>query len=104
MRKRLLKLIGVTAVILSAAVLFNLAPVTVAGQTPAAKAGSALKTAWGEPDLQGIWTDEFQTPLQRPAKFATREFFTDQERAEFGKQRAGLLGRDNLTAAKWTVR
>jgi hypothetical protein len=104
MRKRLLKLIGVTAVILSAAVLFNLAPVTVAGQTPAAKAGSALKTAWGEPDLQGIWTDEFQTPLQRPAKFATREFFTDQERAEFDKQRAGLLGRDNLTVAKGTER
>jgi hypothetical protein len=22
-----------------------------------------LKTAWGEPDLQGIWTDEFDTPL-----------------------------------------
>ena len=105
MRKRLLKLIGVTAVILFAAVLLNLAPVTVAGQTPAAaKAGVALKTAWGEPDLQGIWTDEFQTPLQRPAKFATREFFTDQERAEFDKQRAGLLGRDNLTVAKGTER
>ena len=25
----------------------------------------ALKTPWGEPDLQGIWTDEFDTPLQR---------------------------------------
>jgi hypothetical protein len=23
----------------------------------------ALKTPWGEPDLQGIWTDESDTPL-----------------------------------------
>jgi hypothetical protein len=27
-----------------------------------------LKTAWGEPDLQGIWTVDTLTPLQRPAK------------------------------------
>jgi hypothetical protein len=37
----------------------------------------ALKTPWGEPDLQGIWTDEFDTPLQRPAKYADQEFFTE---------------------------
>jgi hypothetical protein len=24
---------------------------------------AALKTPWGEPDLQGIWTDETTTPL-----------------------------------------
>jgi hypothetical protein len=33
-------------------------------QAPAAS-GTALKTPWGEPDLQGIWTDEFDTPFQR---------------------------------------
>ena len=33
-------------------------------QTPAAT-GAVLKTSWGEPDLQGIWTDEFDTALQR---------------------------------------
>jgi hypothetical protein len=27
---------------------------------------------WGEPDLQGIWTDEFDTPFQRPAKYANQ--------------------------------
>ena len=36
----------------------------------------ALKTAWGEPDLQGIWTDESDTPLQRSPKFANQETFT----------------------------
>ena len=40
------------------------------GTAPAASVTAptpALKTPWGEPDLQGIWTDEFDTPLQRPA-------------------------------------
>jgi hypothetical protein len=31
---------------------------------------AALKTPWGEPDLQGIWTDETDTLLQRAAKYA----------------------------------
>src|SRR5579859_1457739 len=29
-----------------------------------------LKTPWGEPDLQGIWTDETDTLLQRNPKYA----------------------------------
>jgi hypothetical protein len=53
----------------------------------------APKTAWGEPDLQGIWTDEFDTPLQRPAKYATQEFFTEAQRAELDQSRAAVLGR-----------
>src|SRR4051812_19853341 len=32
--------------------------------TPAA--APVLKTPWGEPDLQGIWTSDSDTPLQRP--------------------------------------
>ena len=52
-----------------------------------------LKTAWGEPDLQGIWTDEFETPLQRPAKYANQEFFTEAQRAELDRVRSGILGR-----------
>jgi hypothetical protein len=37
-------------------------------QTPATSgtaSPSALKTPWGDPDLQGIWTDETDTPFQR---------------------------------------
>jgi hypothetical protein len=59
-----------------------------------AASGTALKTPWGEPDLQGIWTDEFDTPLQRPAKFANQEFFTAAQRDELDKQRAVLFGSD----------
>ena len=55
---------------------------------------SALHTAWGEPDLQGIWTDEVQTPLQRSAQYVGRESFTEEEVAELDRQRAALLRRD----------
>jgi len=93
MRRRLLAVLGVGALILAVIVLVKVAPVGVAGQTSAAT-GSSTKTAWGDPDLQGIWTDEFQTPLQRQAKYAGKELFTEQERAELDNQRAGILRRD----------
>src|SRR6266436_9979853 len=54
----------------------------------------ALKTPWGEPDLQGIWTDESDTPLQRSPRYANQEFFTAEQRAELDKQRSALIGRD----------
>ena len=62
----------------------------VSGATPKAPLS---KTAWGEPDLQGIWTDEFETPLQRPVKYANQEFFTEAQRAELDQVRSGILGR-----------
>jgi hypothetical protein len=68
--------------------------VTVAQQT----SETALKTPWGEPDLQGIWTDESDTPLQRSPKYANQEFFTEAQRAELDKERAALLGRDRRVA------
>src|SRR5438128_11894708 len=78
MGRRLLALLGGVAAIAVASL------VSVEGQAPTTKAqtGPAIKTSWGEPDLQGLWTDEYTTPLQRPAKFAGREFLTDAEIAE----------------------
>ena len=35
-------------------------------------AASTLRTPWDEPDLQGIWTDAFDTPFQRLARFANQ--------------------------------
>jgi len=88
MRKRLLKVLGVVAVILAVIVLLKMAPAGTAS------ASTALKTAWGDPDLQGIWTDDYQTPLQRAAKYANKAEFTDEERAELDKQRAAILRRN----------
>ena len=90
MRTRRLTSIGVAVVIVSAIVLFRPAQVTVAQKASEA----TLKTPWGEPDLQGIWTDESDTPLQRSPKYANQEFFTEAQRAELDKERAALLGRD----------
>jgi len=66
-------------------------------QAPAASVtppAPALTTPWGEPDLQGIWTDETDTPLQRSPKFANQEFFTEVQRADLDKERSELLRRD----------
>src|SRR5260370_41678958 len=70
-----------------------LVPITVLAFEPASATGQPLKTPWGEPDLQGIWTDEFDTPFQRPAKYAEQEFFTEAQRAELDKERTEMLNR-----------
>jgi hypothetical protein len=72
--------------------------VLLSGTGTSAESGAALKTAWGEPDLQGIWMVEYDTPFQRNPKFGNREFFTDAERAEFDRIRSGMHGRDNRGA------
>jgi hypothetical protein len=58
-----------------------------AGNT-AGKTWTPPKTAWGDPDLQGVYTtDDLQgVPLQRPAKYGTRRFLTEQELAERSKE------------------
>jgi hypothetical protein len=66
----------------------------VAGLLRQTQAAADDKTAWGDPDLQGIWTDPYQTPLQRPPQFANKEFFTDEERAKLDEQRSGIPRRD----------
>src|SRR5882724_7337527 len=55
-----------------------------AKSTPTAKAWTPPKTPWGDPDLQGIYTsdDYMDTPLERPAAFGERLYFTEQELAE----------------------
>jgi hypothetical protein len=36
-------------------------------------------TAWGEPDLQGLWTNETITPFERPRDMADKPFLTEEE-------------------------
>ena len=71
----------VLAACLFVIVVLQLTPVPVGGQTEveSSAADPALMTPWGEPDLQGIWTSDFQTPLNRPEEYAGREFLTDEE-------------------------
>ena len=69
------------------------APVFVAGPD-GERSAPAPTTPSGEPDLQGIWTDPYQTPLERPARFAGRELLTEAERAELDERRGAQRGRD----------
>jgi hypothetical protein len=95
MRDRFLRA-TITVVIVTALAVLSVCIKPTAAQAPAGSAAAtapALKTPWGEPDLQGIWTDEFDTPLQRPAKYADQEFFTAAQRQELDKERSALLGR-----------
>ena len=54
-------------------------------QDPTASA-TTLRTPWGEPDLQGIWTNATITPFERPRGLAGKEYFTEQEAAEYEKK------------------
>ena len=42
-------------------------------------AQTAPRTAWGDPDLQGTYTNKTTTPLQRPDNVGDREFLTEEE-------------------------
>jgi hypothetical protein len=56
-----------------------------ASDAPAAGAESSFippRTAWGDPDLQGTYTNKTITPLQRPTQFADKPFLTAEEVAE----------------------
>ena len=44
---------------------------------------SAPRTAWGVPDLRGVWDFRTITPLERPARLGEKQVFEDQEAAEF---------------------
>jgi hypothetical protein len=78
-----------------AALLAGLRPTVLTAQS---EAPPTLLTPWGEPDLQGIWTVESDTPLQRSPKYANQEFFTPAQREELDKERAAQLGRDRRVA------
>lgn len=53
--------------------------------TAAAKAWTPSRTADGQPDLQGIWTNTTLTPFERSKDLAGKEFFTEKEAAEYEK-------------------
>ena len=45
----------------------------------------AQTTPWGDPDLQGIWSNLTPVPLERPGTLANKPFFTKEEAAEVEK-------------------
>ena len=47
---------------------------------------STPRTPWGDPDLQGTYSNRTITPFERPANVGGREFFTKDEVAALEKQ------------------
>src|SRR4051812_31243610 len=67
-----------------------------AATPPAAKAAAAYKaprTALGQPDLQGVWTNATITPLSRPAKYGQRAVLTPEEAAAMERATAAQVAR-----------
>ena len=58
-----------------------LVPVAVGAQT-----AETSRTAWGAPDLQGVWDFRSLTPMERPAALADQEVFTAEEAASFSEE------------------
>ena len=64
-------------------ILFVLLACAAAAGQPAPGAGEVLRTAWGDPDLQGVWDFRSLTPLERPAELAGKARLSDEEAALF---------------------
>ena len=77
----------------AATALVVLAPTAASAQaTGGTSRSEAQRTAWGDPDLQGRWTNTTTTPLERPVELAGREFLTDEERT--ARDQAGDVARE----------
>jgi hypothetical protein len=81
------------AFVLATVALVVLSVLALAAQGP--QAYTPPKTSWGEPDLQGIWSGETLTPLERPAKFAGKPVLTPAEAQALEQEVASRPGRDD---------
>jgi hypothetical protein len=77
--------------------MFWLVSTAVTAQTPAAAPKTSAAKGWtlartpdGQPDLQGVWSNNNVTPLERPKQFGGRQYLTDEELTTL-KQRAAQL-------------
>jgi hypothetical protein len=88
MSHRYLTSLGGPAIVIAVALLV---PVPVASQT-----WTLPRTADDQPDLQGVWDFRTITPLERPVALGTKEFFTDEEAANFEKEENRRQDRDQI--------
>jgi hypothetical protein len=80
---------GVPIAVLAVVGLVWIVPAQIAGQSP------APRTPWGDPDLQGQWTNKTITPFERPKELAGKEFLTaDEAKALEVETARDVAGRD----------
>ena len=68
---------------------------TAKAQPATSSSWRAPRTPWGDPDLQGIWTNATATPLERPEELKGKQVLTDEELAERDRQVAQENNTDN---------
>ena len=56
---------------------------------------TAPRTPYGDPDLQGVWSNAVITPLERPIELGDKAFLDEEEVAEYEQQRLAATNRDN---------
>src|SRR2546428_839977 len=66
-----------------------------AGTAQSAKSWTPPRTPWGEPDLQGTYSNRTVTPFERPANVGGREFYTREEVAALEKRAQETRGDEN---------
>jgi hypothetical protein len=72
-------------------------PVLAQTQPSASASYKVPRTADGQPDLQGIWTNLTYTPFERPKELGDKAFYTEQEALEvFNKAAQTSLTTDQL--------
>ena len=64
-------------------VVLTFGPAVVQGQESAPDTEAPPRTAWGAPDLNGVWDFRTLTPFERPSELADQAFFTEEEAAQF---------------------
>src|SRR5207302_9475196 len=81
--------------------------IPAAGQAPTAaskpKTAAAAKGTWtpartpdGQPDLQGVWTNNSVTPLQRPKELAGKEYYKEAELAQVQQRERDRVALDDV--------
>ena len=74
---------ALAAVVVIAALAFGPAAAQNSAAPQTEESGWTMpRTAWGDPDLQGVYRYESAVALERPAQFKGREFLTEEEIAE----------------------
>ena len=85
-----MKTTGRWSVVAGLALAAALAPCAALGQTEAPAGWTPPRTAFGHPDLQGVWANNRATPMERPEQLGDKATLTDEELAELTNQIAAF--------------
>jgi hypothetical protein len=95
-----------TAGLLASALCLAIVPAAVQAQSPAkAAAFKAPRNIYGQPDLEGTWTNATLTVLERPAQYGDRLVMTPEEVRKVEGENADLVAKGNApTNPSFTIK